>query len=71
MVVVTLGLTAVLCLAFNSTRLIGVVFAVILFCLYPLFITALLITGSITYFLINHYKRSIENAIRKLFAGRR
>lgn len=69
MIVVTLTLTALLCLAFNSTRLIGVVGLAILFCIFPLMFAAFLIMGAVIIHLIL-YKRSPYHVLRKFLTRR-
>lgn len=50
MSILPIALIAALCLAFASTRLIGVVFIAILSTLFPWPILALLLTGGAIYF---------------------
>jgi hypothetical protein len=57
MFVLTLLVITLLCLAFAPTRLIGVVGLALLFYLYPLLCTALLILGGAGWFFIQHHNK--------------
>lgn len=57
MIIVTVALTAFLCLAFASTRLIGVIGIAILFCIFPLLFVAFLVLAGIALFFINRYNK--------------
>lgn len=73
MIIVTLTLTALLCLAFASTRVIGVIGLAILFCIYPLFFTAILFIAAVALYFFTHYQKEIKNVfanvLRKIFTG--
>jgi hypothetical protein len=60
MVLLTIALTSLLCLAFRSTRLIGVVGMALLFLLQPLPVLALAIIGGAGYYLFIHQSTSKE-----------
>ncbi|SDZ16589.1 hypothetical protein SAMN05421754_10809 [Nitrosomonas sp. Nm58] len=49
-----LVLATLLCLAFNSTRLLGVICAAILFLLYPMLVTVMRFLAGITVHVISH-----------------
>ena len=59
-----------LCLAFNTTRWIGVAGAALLAYLYPLSFTALVVIGGITFCYIHHHQRSTPHELPKLPDGR-
>lgn len=63
MIVITLALTALLCLAFTSTRLFGVVLLAFLFCIYTVAFTLLILLACVAIF----YFRKFNNR-RKLNA---
>ena len=46
MIVATLALTALLCLTVKSTRLIGVVCLALLYCLFPVMFTVVLVIAA-------------------------
>lgn len=66
MVILTIALTAMLCLVFKSTRLIGVVGMAIFFLLQPLLCFALFVVGGIAIYFI-YYHRKERHEYPKLF----
>jgi len=62
MSIVPIGLIAALCLAFASTRLIGVVFIAILASLFPWPILGIVLIAAAAYFIYLHKQRSSKNA---------
>ena len=59
-----------LCLAFDSTRWIGVAGAALLAYLYPLSFTALVVIGGVAFYYIHYHQRSAHHELPKLPAGR-
>lgn len=57
MIIVTLALTALLCLAFVTTRLIGVIAIALLFCIFPLLFVGFLTLAVIALLFINRYNK--------------
>ena len=56
MIVSTVFAISLLCLAFNSTRLIGVVSLGLLSYLYPLLLIPLVVLGGIIFYFYIHHK---------------
>ena len=65
-VTIALVLATLLCGAFNTTKLIGVVGVALLFYLHPLLFTATLVLGVVIYFLFRYFKRRKFHATRRL-----
>ena len=67
---VAVALAALLCLAFEATRLLGVALAalllVLLFYLYPVWFAALFILGGVALCSILYFKRRSSHAIPEL-----
>lgn len=57
MIVITLALTALLCLAFKSTRLIGVICMAFLFCIYTFACTALILLACVGFYFTRKNRR--------------
>lgn len=55
MIVVTLTLTALLFLLVKSTRLIGVVCLALLYCLFPVTFTVMLVISGVIFYLFKKY----------------
>jgi len=55
MIVVTLALTALLFVAIKTTRLIGIVCLALLYCLYPLLFTVILLIVGIALYILRKY----------------
>jgi hypothetical protein len=53
---ITLLVVSLLCLAFDPTRVIGVVGMTLMFYLYPPLLVGFLILGAVSLFYIHHYK---------------
>lgn len=72
MIVTTIALVvaALLCLAFDATKWLGVAGVVLLFCLHPLSFTALSVLGGVAYFSFRYYQRRKCHALPKLPDGR-
>ena len=62
MIVATLALTALLCLTVKSTRLIGVVCLALLYCLFPVMFTVVLVIAACILYL--YHKTDYLNFIR-------
>ena len=58
MIVLTVVVTSLICLIFNTTRVIGVVGIALLFLLHPLLFIALTVIGGVTLHFINQRDRS-------------
>ena len=67
---IALVVATLLCFAFDPTKLSGVAGVVLLFYLYPLFLTALFVLGGVAYVLFRYYQRRKCHALPKLPAGR-
>jgi hypothetical protein len=67
---IALVVATLLCLAFDATKWVGVAGVVLLFCLYPLLLTALSILGGVAFFLIRYNTRRKCRELPKLPAGR-
>lgn len=57
MIVITLALTALLCLAFASTRLFGVILLALLFCIYTVAFTLLILLACVAIYYFRKFNK--------------